>query len=1546
MTRLVNSLKVNELKARLRELGLSDSGTKATLSKRLRHEIGNVVDTSPNASFNASPNESSNEMDELKTEIKKLHEQIHNLLLEKGHTSRQGQEQMEIINEMSPVDNLRNMVITGNNVGNNVNRNPTTQVRSSNLSFNNINRLQTPVVNTSNSNQPRYDFPATRQQNRSNQSFQNVRDVIEVLPVFDPFEENSLSSQQFITRINRLNEVYEWEEKILLLAVQAKLKGLAKVWNDGFPTVFRSWTEFSEKLIMDFPTANNEAEAHIEMAKSIRQPSERVDEYFYKMSAKGRLNGMGDTTIIKYVQNGLNHPSLQSALAGMYFSNTTEYITTIQRFLRNQVPKPEARFERRMEYKTRTATTANTNQTSAPFKERQRGEKSCYNCGELGHFSINCLKPQKRIRCTKCNKTGHSEENCFVRVKQLGSAASPNNVRQIGIEKDIQRNITKKIILNKHVTTAFIDIGSERSLISATLANDMKNVISCTTVYLKGFAGGVYSCDQKLIGNLEIDGQVITVELFLVEDHLLPEPVLLGSDVLCRDNKRLVIEFGECHLENTQIHEESVDDLLKDFSDCFAEKMTDLGKCHKIKMSIDLKTDVPINKRPYRIPFAKRERVSKIIGDLLEHKIICPSDSEYSSPIVLVEKQNGEDRLCVDYRELNSITLKQPFPMPIMEELLAQLAGNKFFTTLDFMSGYYQIPIEEKSQKFTAFSTFDGHYEFKCMPFGLVNAPRVFQLMINKLIKQMSGEVIAYLDDVIIPSKTVQEGLDKLKRFLKIIREAGLTLRLDKCRFLAEEIKFLGHRIRDGEIKPGTSKTEAIKEFKPPKNVHEVRRFLGLTGFFRKFIQDYSIITKPITMLLKGNDKKAFEWTQEQNAAFLSIKEKLCTEPVLTLYDPNKKHEVHTDASSIGLAGMLLQEELPNVWKPVFYYSRHCTELESRYHSHELEVLAMVESLERFRIYLIGKPFNVVTDCSAVSATKLKKPLIPRIARWWLKLQEYDFTMEHRSATRIRHVDALSRSPQLSPRMSDTVADKIFKVEISQFDWLATMQHKDEKLLEIMKILRGDLKSDRETQLKKEYVLQKNRLYRRLQDKLKWVVPKAVRWRIVKSCHDDVGHFGKEKTIVRIQEHFWFPRIRKYVNEYIAACIECCFNKKPGGKTEGQLYSGEVIPIPFRVLHIDHLGPFQRTRRGNTYIIAVSDPFTKYVIVKAVKSTKTTPVIELLNELTTYFGLPMRLISDRGTAYTSKTFEEYCGKNGIDHIKTAVRTPRANGQIERVNQMILSYLRTSTEKSNDWDKFLRELQWNLNTQKSSTTGYTANELLFDFELRDLMHNRIIDALHVYDNKPEKSPSNVNDKRQQAVININKERQKWKQRFDSHHKKPTIYAVNDLVVIENVIPATGESRKLEPKYRGPYLVSRVLGKDRYLIEDLEDVQRNQRKFCSVYTAEKLKRWCDLAPDLDEQNDSESEQEEDEYEISPKETETVPCQERPSCQRHKRQHCERGKRQHCQENTERRITRGMKKGNAVYQRANRGRRKEEMRVYSEKPSRTVDCRDVKL
>ncbi|XP_036339767.1 uncharacterized protein K02A2.6-like [Rhagoletis pomonella] len=714
--------------------------------------------------------------------------------------------------------------------------------------------------------------------------YENVRDIVELLPYFDPSSDRSLSSKQFVKRVENLKSIYGWRESTLLFAVQQKMRGSAKYWVDSLQDVFISWPQFVNKFLLDFPCIENEADVHIKMAQTKRQSNESAQEFYYRMLALGAKGGLSDSSIARHIINGINDFDLRKKISNDY-NRCQDLLRDIINFsIYNDVKNASAKSS----FKMNPPPEKNSNR-KLPSEENQNPTKTvslekvkCYNCFQFGHYSINCKEPQRKPRCEKCQRTTHKTADCVVKVN-----SRVNKIEQSTCDD----KINKVILVNGIETIAFVDPGSSRTLVRKTFAPEIGSPRQQVTT-LQGFAGGQYVSTGIVSAVIEIDGKKIQTDMLITEDDLLYKPVLLGRDVLCRAGKRLVIEQDQCRVERIQnivvtnelnlTERQEFDTLLTEYPDVFANNLSEIGKCGISKMTIELNTDKPIYHKPYRIPFAKRAIVFEIVSDLLKNEIIRPSDSSYAAPVVLVEKKNGEHRLCVDYRSLNKVTLKKPYPMPIMEEQFSQLSGNIYFTTLDLRTGYHQIEIDENSKKFTAFVTTDGHYEYNRMPFGLVNAPAFFQSLMDKIVAQMPpGEILAYLDDVIIPSQSIDEGHKRLEKFFKILKQNRLTLRMDKCKFLEKEIDHLGHIINENGIKPGKRKVAAIENFPPPKNVTEVRRFLGLAGFFRKFVPNFSLIAKAITRLLHKSEQNNFVWGEMQQQAFLNLIQQLCSEPLL-----------------------------------------------------------------------------------------------------------------------------------------------------------------------------------------------------------------------------------------------------------------------------------------------------------------------------------------------------------------------------------------------------------------------------------------------------------------------------------------------------------------------------------------------------------------------------------------------------------------------------------------------------------------------------------------
>ncbi|KAJ8913777.1 hypothetical protein NQ315_002683 [Exocentrus adspersus] len=362
-----------------------------------------------------------------------------------------------------------------------------------------------------------------------------------------------------------------------------------------------------------------------------------------------------------------------------------------------------------------------------------------------------------------------------------------------------------------------------------------------------------------------------------------------------------------------------------------------------------------------------------------------------------------------------------------------------------------------------------------------------------------------------------------------------------------------------------------------------------------------------------------------------------------------------------------------------------------------------------------------------------------------------------------------------------------------------------------------------------------------------------MRQQVVRAAHDEQGHFGTEKTLQRLCRHYWFPRMKEYVEKYIKCCISCLYTKKPSGAQEGYLHPIEKVAVPFHTVHIDHLGPFPKSRHGKEYLITLVDSFTKYIVLKAVKTTATRFVIVFLLDTFCHYGLPARFICDQGSCFTSKRFKEFCREKNIKLIFNAVATPRANGQNERFNRTILSALLATTPEENQWDEHVSHIQFAINTAVSKATGKTPFELLYGYQPRG-------EVDPILSQEVEQIPERIEDLtklRNDVAEKIRKDQKAQKKRVDKKRKAAKVYKQGDLVLIEKQEPATSTSRKLLPKYSGPMVIKEVLPNDRYIVTDMDSTYRTRgkAKYQRTVAVDKMKPWIPTGG-LSDSTDSES------------------------------------------------------------------------------------------
>ena len=466
------------------------------------------------------------------------------------------------------------------------------------------------------------------------------------------------------------------------------------------------------------------------------------------------------------------------------------------------------------------------------------------------------------------------------------------------------------------------------------------------------------------------------------------------------------------HLNNEE--KDSISKIFRKYEYLFHLDDESLSATNVVSHEIHTKNDAPISSKIYRYPHHFKDIVNKEINNLLNQNIITPSISAWNSPVWIVPKKvdaTGEKkyRLVIDYRKLNEQTIGDAYPIPNISDILDQLGQSKYFTTLDLASGYHQIKMHPRDAEKTAFSVPLGHYEFKRMPFGLKNAPSTFQRLMNTVLSGLQGtRCLVYLDDIVIFADNLQNHNKKLIEIFERLKEFNLKIRPSKCEFLRKEVIYLGHKISENGAQPDESKLDAVRKFPTPKTTKDIKSFLGLAGYYRKFIDNFSQKALPLTGLLKKD--ASFEWTAEQEKSFEILKNCLCEQPILQFPDFEKPFNVTTDASNFAIGAVLSQGDYPKDF-PVAYASRCLNSAETNYSVIERELLAIVWTVRYFRPYLYGRRFRIVTDHQPLTWLFNIKDPKSRLVRWRLELEEHDYSIVYKPGRVNSNADALSRNP-------------------------------------------------------------------------------------------------------------------------------------------------------------------------------------------------------------------------------------------------------------------------------------------------------------------------------------------------------------------------------------------------------------------------------------------------------------------------------------------------------------------------------------------------------
>ena len=969
-------------------------------------------------------------------------------------------------------------------------------------------------------------------------------------------------------------------------------------------------------------------------------------------------------------------------------------------------------------------------------------------------------------------------------------------------------------------------------------------------------AGTLVAHYEKYSGPVDVSSA--RVRHTVVENALEPQgDCVEGTGTRGERLQKLIGQQDWTHLSNDQ--QKHLSNVVLSHEKLFMLDKKEIGTISGEPAHIAVSNPNPCKSPMYRYPEHAKVLVSQMLVDMEERGVIESSSAAWLSPIVLVNKPDGSKRMCLDFRRVNDHLTADVYPLPRLEDLVTVAAGHQYYATLDLKDAYFQIVLDEESRDLTTFSDGISLYRFRRLPFGLACAPAIFSRKMAEILTSLSREgwVKNYLDDIILWADNFDQLMERLRRLFELLERRGIKLNLTKCDFGKQEVKFLGHRVSKNGSTPDQKNLEAISKQKPPKNVKEVRRFIGMCGFYRKFVPDFSKVATPLTNLMKSNVK--FVWTESCQVAFEALKAKLMSMPILVSYQPDLPLVLVTDASDECVGAVLHQVQPDKSVRPLGYYSKKMSQCEQRYSVTDKEALAIVLACRHFHHYLWGTDFEIQTDHQPLTNIFRRKTKSPRVTRWMLEMREYNFRIKYVKGKENVVADQLSRPVRLIKHQPNITwlgltREEFMKEQLEDHTWNELINYLQGGVLPRRRIAKATLD---------QFEILDGILYFVRESKdasliYTVVVPRHLVRKALEVAHDQSGHFGQFKSIKQAEELFYWPTIKSDVVKYLRECLSCQKFKHNKGMSQ-QYRELPVVSHPLERIAID-LTDMTNGQEGHRYILTVIDHFSRYVKFYPLKSKHAQGIVAKLSQYISDFGRPLSILCDNALEFTGRELRTWADLHGVELLYTTPYHPQSNGLIERMHRTLKSVLAQMCQGYPlRWPALLGECQWHMNRAIHSSTGVspyvaffarqpprfvTAPLLTVQSESSDVQQlKRLI-----------KDASVSSQRRYRAVANRKRRDEK--------------VSVGSLVWVKSETPLPGTSTKLNAKWKGPYRVSEVIRDGQlYVVEDPYTGKLVQR------AAEKVKPYVsrnEIIPELEEEQMDErvEEEEEEDHDLPPR------------------------------------------------------------------------------
>ncbi|KAJ9544262.1 hypothetical protein OSB04_023969 [Centaurea solstitialis] len=1069
---------------------------------------------------------------------------------------------------------------------------------------------------------------------------------------------------------------------------------------------------------------------------------------------------------------------------------------------------------------------------------------TCFECGSLNHYRNDCPKLNQRPYANRVQPANQANQATQANQGNRGGLAR-GRAFVIGAEEAKQNPdvVTGTFLLNNYPATVLFDSGADRSFVSLEFRPKInKKSLNLKEDHIIEYSNGEVVKADKIIRKctLGLSGKDFSIDLIPIKIGSFD--IIVGMDwmskhraTICCAEKIVTIAlpdgrflevYGdkpkrdikivsftkmrnhlrkECvafmaHVVDKSAKEKQIQDIpiVRDFPEVFPEELPGLPPQRQVEFHIDIIPGAgPVARSPYRLAPSEMQELSNQLQELLDKGFIRPSSSPWGAPVLFVKKKDGSFRMCIDYRELNKITIKNRYPLPRIDDLFDQLQGATYFSKIDLRSGYHQMRVREEDIAKTAFRTRYGHYEFLVMPFGLTNAPAVFMDLMNRVCRPYLDKfVIVFIDDILIYSQSKEDHEQHLRLVLELLKAEKLYAKFSKCEFWIREVHFLGHVVNEEGIHVDPAKIEAVKKWEAPKTPTEIRQFLGLAGYYRRFIANFSKIAQPLTTLTQ-KDKK-FVWGEKQEEAFQLLKHKLCNAPILALPEGTDNFVVYCDASHQGLGCVLMQNE-----KVIAYASRQLKVHEKNYTTHDLELGAVVFALKIWRHYLYGTKCTIFTDHKSLQHILDQKMLNMRQRRWVELLSDYDCEIKYHPGKANVVADALSRKERVKPtraRAMGVLVQTSLKSQIleAQREALMTDNIKKETLHGV----------EKEFEKKGDGVCYfKGRI---------WIPSvEQLRKMIMDEAHQSKYsiHPGSDKMYKGLKEHYWWPGMKRDIATYVSKCLTCAKVKAEHQKPSGLLQQPEIPEWKWEQISMDFVTKLPKTKKGHDTIWVIVDRLTKSAHFLPIKETYSIDKLARLyvDEVVMRHGVPISIISDRDSRFTSRFWQSLQAALGTRVDLSTAYHPQTDGQTERTIQTLEDMLRACViEFGGSWDDHLPLVEFSYNNSYHASIQCAPYEALYGRQCRSPLN-----WLEVGENKlfrPDVVQETTDKiKMVQEKLKTARDRQKS---YADNRRKPLEFQVGDKVLLK-VSPWKGLIRfgkkgKLSPRFVGPFEVVERIG----------------------------------------------------------------------------------------------------------------------------------------